>query len=126
MNEFRFCGRALETPELLESEKGSKYAHLFLRVEREYKNSDGTVDTDDFRITCFKSLAEEIEKNVKKGQTLIMKGRLQGNNFVKDNGDTIYRAELVGDKIFYVGSFTRWEHGEDEAKGFYYIGHMVD
>ena len=37
MNEFRFCGRALETPELLESEKGSKYAHLFLRVEREYK-----------------------------------------------------------------------------------------
>ena len=83
MNEFRFCGRALETPELLESEKGSKYAHLFLRVEREYKNSDGTVDTDDFRITCFKSLAEE-------------------NNFVKDNGDTIYRAELVGDKIFYV------------------------
>ena len=70
MNEFRFCGRALETPELLESEKGSKYAHLFLRVEREYKNSDGTVDTDDFRITCFKSLAEEIEKNVKKGQTL--------------------------------------------------------
>lgn len=102
MNEFRFCGRALETPELLESEKGSKYAHLFLRVEREYKNSDGTVDTDDFRITCFKSLAEEIEKNVKKGQALIMKGRLQENNFVKDNGDTIYRAELVGDKIFYV------------------------
>lgn len=102
MNEFRFCGRALETPELLESEKGSKYARLFLRVEREYKNSDGTVDTDDFRITCFKSLAEEIEKNVKKGQTLIMKGRLQENNFVKDNGDTIYRAELVGDKIFYV------------------------
>ena len=101
MNEFRFCGRALETPELLESEKGSKYAHLFLRVEREYKNSDGTVDTDDFRITCFKSLAEEIE-NVKKGQTLIMKGRLQENNFIKDNGDTIFRAELVGDKVFYV------------------------
>lgn len=102
MNEFRFYGRALETPELLESEKGSKYAHLFLRVEREYKNSDGTVDTDDFRITCFKSLAEEIEKNVKKGQTLIMKGRLQENNFIKDNGDTIFRAELVGDKVFYV------------------------
>ena len=102
MNAFRFCGRALETPELLESEKGSKYAHLFLKVEREYKNSDGKVDTDVFRITCFKSLAEEIEKNVKKGQTLIMKGRLQENNFVKDNGDTIYRAELVGDKIFYV------------------------
>lgn len=102
MNEFRFCGRTLETPELLESEKGNKYAHLFLRVEREYKNSDGTVDTDDFRITCFKSLAEEIEKNVKKGQTLIMKGRLQENNFVKDNGDTIFRAELVGDKVFYV------------------------
>ena len=52
MNEFRFCGRALETPELLESEKGSKYAHLFLKVEREYKNSDGKVDTDVFRITC--------------------------------------------------------------------------
>ena len=102
MNEFRFYGRALETPELLESEKGSKYAHLFLRVEREYKNSEGTVDTDDFRITCFKNLAEEIEKNVKKGQTLIMKGRLQQNNFVKENGETVFRAELVGDRVFYV------------------------
>ena len=31
-----------------------------------------------------------------------MKGRLQENNFIKDNGDTIFRAELVGDRVFYV------------------------
>ena len=60
MNEFSFCGRALETPELLESEKGSKYAHLFLRVEREYKNSD---DDKFIRPKFDKSLRDETFDN---------------------------------------------------------------
>lgn len=102
MNEFRLYGKALETPVLIESDKGNKYCHLFMNCDREYKNSDGFVDSDDFKVTCFKTLAEEVAKNVKKGQQIVVKGRLQQNNFDKDNGDIVYRAELVGDKVFYV------------------------
>ena len=102
MNEFKFYGKALETPDLIESDRGNKYCHLLVNVDREYKNSDGKVDNDDFKVTCFKSLAEEVSKNVKKGQKVIVKGRLQQNNFDKENGDIVYRAELVGEKIFYV------------------------
>lgn len=101
MNEFRFYGKALETPELIESDRGSKYCYLKLNVDRDYRNSDGNIDNDDFKITCFKNLAEEIAKNVKKGQKIIVKGRLQQNNFEKDNGETVYRSELVGERIYY-------------------------
>ncbi len=101
MNEFKFYGRAIETPELLESEKGSKYCYLKLNVSREYKSQDGSVGNDDFKIACFKSLAEEASKNVKKGQDIIIKGRLQENNFQKESGEIIYRPELVGERIYY-------------------------
>lgn len=32
----------------------------------------------------------------------------------------------ISNKIFYVGSFTRWEHGQDEPKGFYHITYDLD
>lgn len=32
----------------------------------------------------------------------------------------------IADEIFYVGSFTRWQHGESEPKGFYHITYDSD
>lgn len=32
----------------------------------------------------------------------------------------------IADKIFYVGSYTRWQHGENEAKGFYHTTFDID
>jgi DNA repair exonuclease SbcCD nuclease subunit len=32
----------------------------------------------------------------------------------------------IGDKIFYVGSYTRWQHGEEEPKGFYHISCNIE
>lgn len=101
MNEFKFYGRALETPEMIESDRGSKYCYIKINVSREFKNQDGNVGNDDFKIACFKNLAEEATKNIKKGQDFIIKGRLQENNFQKDNGEIIYRPELVGERIYY-------------------------
>lgn len=101
MNEFKFYGSALETPEMIESDRGNKYCYIKINVSREYKNQDGSVGNDDFKVACFKTLAEEATKNVKKGQNIIIKGRLQENNFQKENGEIIYRPELVGERIYY-------------------------
>ena len=101
MNEFKFYGSALETPEMIESDKGNKYCYIKINVSREYKNQDGSISNDDFKVACFKTLAEEATKNIKKGQNIIIKGRLQENNFQKENGEIIYRPELVGERIYY-------------------------
>ncbi len=101
MNEFKLFGKALQKPQLLESDKGYKYCYIFIEVDRGYKNGDGEACLDDFKITCFKNLAEEVCQKIEKGRSFIIKGRLQQNNFDKDNGEKIYRPELIGEKIYY-------------------------
>ena len=32
----------------------------------------------------------------------------------------------INDKIFYIGSYSRWQHGEEEPKGFYHVIFDVD
>ncbi len=100
MNEFKFYGRALEKPELIETEKGYKYCNLLISVERAYKPVDSP-SYDEFKITLFKNVASEACERIKKGNSLIVKGRLQQNNFDKDSGEIVYRPELVGEKIYY-------------------------
>ncbi|WP_304576804.1 metallophosphoesterase [Romboutsia ilealis] len=38
----------------------------------------------------------------------------------------IHTSQLIKDTVLYVGSFSRWMHGEEEDKGFYEIEYNVD
>lgn len=100
MNEFKFFGKAVEKPELIESEKGYKYCNVLIEVKRSYKNNAGEALSDVFKVTCFKTLAEDIANNVKKGTEMIIDGRITADNFEKDNGSTYYHSEFVGEKIY--------------------------
>jgi len=98
MNEFLLNGKAVDTPKIMESEKGNKYTSLLIEVERNYSNGDNGPTTDIFKVVTFKGVADEICENVKKNTKLIIRGRLQSNNYTKENGDLGYRSELVGEK----------------------------
>lgn len=101
MNEFIFFGKAAEKPKLMESEKGNKYCYVLLDVERNYKNPDGEKLVDNFKITCFRSLAEDVCEKLKKGTKLLITGRLQENNYNKDDNTILYKTELVGERVTY-------------------------
>lgn len=102
MNQFVLFGRAVEKPQLQESEKGFKYCNLLIGVNKTYKNQEGVVEVENFKITCFKSLAEDVCEKAKKGKGIIVNGRLQENNFSKSNPDNVsYRADLVGEHVTY-------------------------
>ena len=93
MNELKICARALESPSLVETEAGSKWCELDVRVDE---------IGDTFRFLCYKELAQEVCQNVKKGQNFILKGHLSANNSFDEKVGVIYRPLLVADKIFYV------------------------
>lgn len=101
MNEFKFYGKAIEKPELKESEKGYKYCNLIIGVNRPYKNQDGDQLVDNFKITLFRTLAEDVCEKLKKGKGIIVSGRLQENNFNKDDNEIWYKTELVGERVTY-------------------------
>lgn len=104
MNEFKILGWAIDKPELKESEKGTKYCNLIVGVKRNYNGKDGEEIVDDFKVTCFQTLAEDVCAKVKKGKNILIEGRLQQTNYnKKDTNEIIYKSDLVGEKITYTG-----------------------
>lgn len=104
MNEFKILGWATDKPELKESEKGTKYCNLIVGVKKDYKGKDGEDLIEDFKVTCFATLAEDICTKVKKGKNILVEGRLQQANFnKKDSNEIIYKSDLIGERITYTG-----------------------
>jgi len=102
MNEFVIYGKALEAPKAMESEKGNSYTSLLIEVDRNYSSGDNGPTSDVFKLVSFKAVAKELCERVKKGTKLIVKGRIQANNYKKENGEPGYRAELVGERYEYI------------------------
>ena len=98
MNEFILLG-VLEDIELLdETPSGIKLINFVVKVTKNYKSNQ---PFDEFRVTAFKDLAEEIALSAIVGQGILIKGRLQANNYRKDD-KVYYSPELLADKIMYI------------------------
>lgn len=99
MNEFILFGKAVDKPDLQESSNGLKYCNLLLEVQPPFTNKEKEL----YRITCFKTVAEDCNNNIFAGSKLVIRGRLQDNNFTKEkDGEVVYRSELVGERFTYV------------------------
>ena len=97
MNSIVIIGKLKEGPTLKEIAGGLKLAQGIFEAPRSYSNGEGK-DFDLFQISFWKGLAEEALK-LPEDVYIAIKGRLQANNFTKDDGTTIYRNEIVAEKI---------------------------
>lgn len=98
MNEFNIIGKALNKPEIKESENGTQYSNLLVSVKKPFKNKDGEYDEEHFQFTLFKNLAQEAFESVDSGTAIIVRGHVSSNNYEKD-GKTIYNPSLIADRI---------------------------
>lgn len=98
MNEFVLIGTLVSVGPLEETSSGIKVVNFHVKVDRPFKSS---VTFDEFKITAFKELAEEISSRKIIGSDVFVKGRLQANNYSKDER-TFYSTELLAEKVMYV------------------------
>ena len=98
MNEFALIGTLVSVGPLEETSSGIKVVNFHVKVDRPFKSS---VTFDEFKITAFKELAEEISSRKIIGNDVLVKGRLQANNYSKDER-TFYSTELLAEKVMYV------------------------
>ena len=95
MNEFKLYGTALEMPILIETKNGTTYCNVYMAVDR------ASGGQDKFKITFFKSIAEDICENMKKGDKFIVKGCLVEDKFdISDNDNST--IELIGKRVEYI------------------------
>ena len=98
MNEFIILGKALNKPELKESEGGTQYSYLQVAIKKPFKNKDGEYEEDELQFTLFKNLAQEVTDSVEGGTSVIVKGHISSNNYEKE-GKTIYSSSLIADRV---------------------------
>ena len=98
MNIVLLIGRLTQDVEIKEHPNGN-YARITLAVRREFKNSDGTYDTDFIPITLWEGAAQTCKEYCKKGSLISIKCRLQENRWESSDGKTNYDINIIGEKI---------------------------
>ncbi|MCC2087932.1 single-stranded DNA-binding protein [Mammaliicoccus sciuri] len=90
-----FTGRITKDLNLKTSQTGKELLNFDLAVQRDYKNNDGEYDSDFISCIAFGKTAEFITNYAKKGYLMSVEGRMQNNNFTREDGTTNYGMQLI-------------------------------
>lgn len=98
MNKIIISGNITKDAELQTLESGTELVRFTVAVNRKFRKIDGITDTDFFQCTAFGRLATDvIAKYGKKGQKVLISGRMESNTKEKDGNKTTYWSILVED-----------------------------
>ena len=104
LNNVILVGRLTKDVELKELDKEGAVARITLAVQRSYKNADGEKEADFIEVTCWNETAKLVKEYSKKGDLIGVKGRLQNNNYEKEDGTKVYQNTVVAEKISFLKS----------------------
>ena len=94
-------GRHTRHPEMPPTQNGTAVAGFALAVDRDYKNADGTKETDFIEVVAWRSSAEFVSKYFTKGRMAIVEGRLQIRDWTDKDGNKRRNAEVVADNVYF-------------------------
>ena len=103
MNYVTLTGRISTDLELKDLGEG-KVCNFNIAVNRTFKNSLGTYDTDFIRCVVFNKTAERLVEYVKKGDLLGVSGRLQTESYEDKEGNKRYATKVNVEKITFLSS----------------------
>ena len=104
MNQIILIGKVKAEPSLKETSNGILLGQLLVDVARPYKAEGQKAECDTYCVTLWRGLAEEVKASSHIGAVVAIKGRLQANNFIKDDGETVYRSEIIAEKVCFIES----------------------
>ena len=98
-------GRTGKDPDVRTLGDGTKVASFSLATWEKYKNKSGELveETTWHNISCFRNLAEVVEKYVKKGEMLYLEGKIKNRSYDDKEGRKIYVTDIVADTMKMVG-----------------------
>lgn len=104
MNKVVLLGRLTKDIEVRYTESGTAVGNLTLAVKRRIKNTDGEYESDFINCVCWKETAETMNKYLKKGDPVLVEGRIQTRNFEDKDGNKRYATEVVIEHMDFIGS----------------------
>lgn len=108
MNLVTLYGRLVKDPELRYSHKGTAHAFAVVAVDkglnkekRQEAEANDQPTADFIPIRAFGKTAETLSTYFKKGNKIILEGKIQSGSYVQDK-KTVYTTDVVVTKIYFV------------------------
>ena len=106
INKVTLAGRLTRDPELKYTSSGTAIADFSLAVTRFYKDQAGQSqeEADFIDVTAFGRSAEIIQKNLRKGNSIYVEGRLKLDQWTdKQSGQTRSKLKVIAESMQFVG-----------------------
>ncbi len=105
MNRFQFLGRLTKDPEVrIMPNSNNKVTNFTLAVNRRFTDANGERKTDFFNLIAFGKLAEFCEKYYKKGQQVLVEGRIQTRIYEDKDGLKKYTTDFIVEQGYFADS----------------------
>lgn len=101
LNKIFIMGRLTRDPELRRTQNGTAVTSFTLAVDRDFKNADGTKDTEFIGVVAWRTTAEFVHKYFSKGRMAVVEGRLQMRDWTDKDGNKRRNAEVLADNIYF-------------------------
>jgi len=102
-NHVTLVGRPTGEPEIKSIGEDKKRSFFTLAVNRPYKDGNGKHPADFFSVVAWGKLAEVIGEYVKKGENVLIDGRIQSRSYEQDNA-TKWITEIVAESCSFLSS----------------------
>lgn len=103
LNSVCLQGRLTNNPECRESSNKNIYVQFILAVDRNVIKSDGQRQTDFIKCVAFAQTANFIARNFKKGQQMLISGRISTSTYADDSGMNRTDYSVVIGDVHFVG-----------------------
>ncbi len=104
LNKVILTGRLTVQPELKTTTSGISVTTFSLAVQRNYKNAEGSYDTDFINVVAWRNQADFISKFFEKGQLITVVGSLTSRNYEDKMGNKRTAIEVVVDEALFAES----------------------
>jgi len=113
LNKVMLIGRLGKDPEVRSIPSGDKVANFSMATSESYtKDGEKNKKTEWHNIVAWRKLAEIIEKYVHKGDLIYIEGKLTTRSWENDNGQRIYRTEIIANQMQMIGGKQQSEQGQ--------------
>ncbi len=105
MNKFQFMGRLTKDPESRFTQNTNTPVTTFsVAVNRRYAEANGERKADFFNLTAYGKLAEFCSKYYRKGQQVLVEGRIQNRTWDDQNGQRRYVTDYIIENAYFADS----------------------
>ena len=105
LNKAMIIGNVGRDPEVKHLDKGLAVVTLPIATTERFKDKNGELreQTEWHNVVFWRSLAEFVERHVRKGSQVFVEGRLRTRSWEDQNGQKKYATEIVADVIRLLG-----------------------